>query len=311
MKRWLIVSFCIFLSGLWPAFSQFDTDVLAEWHSGPSEAVLGDSLAVLRIAPDLLFADGDDTRKLLAFMEIYPTDSELGLVTLKGDVDENDCYLVLELRQTGFVDDKDWRFLDAQTILECSRRAEESQNKLRAEQGLQPQFVRQLYQAPQYDRFRNRLRWGLYVEDEQGKVTVRYHMIWLGRTGYIETMIYFLPGKEDDILPFLDKVFQNIYFLPGKRYEDYRAGDPRAPYSMVALIVGQEEAVFAKFGGLSPLGHFFYDFGIPIVLFIITIAIIVLRYRYSKKRYDRQKKVADKQGDLEGLEPAGKESRII
>ncbi len=303
------VTVLLFFWLTFPVFPQFDGDVIANWISGPAEMILGDSLAVFSVDSLLLFANGDDTRKLLAFMDFYPTDSELGMITPKGE--DHLWYLVLEYRQSGYIPDKDKNFFDTQNILDCFARAEKTQNRQRLEVGLNPEFVVGIYQQPLYDKYRHTLSWGLFVADEMHNTQVRYHMIWLGRRGYIQTQIHFPSHTEDQVLPKLRSVLKSLHFLPGERYQDYQPGDSTADYSLVALMVGKEEAVYAKMGGFYLVARILRENLVVFLLSPLVLFVIIAKFYLTRKHLKKKKILEDKKSDLKDLEPPRKESRIV
>jgi uncharacterized membrane-anchored protein len=117
------------------AYAQQNTEVESvfksvKWQIGPCVSVLGDK-AEIRVPEGYVFADGNDTRRLLEVMHNLPSGIELGFLAPKS----LEWFLIFEFQESGYIKDDEKNSLDADAILKSLREGTEKANQEKAKRG--------------------------------------------------------------------------------------------------------------------------------------------------------------------------------
>jgi uncharacterized membrane-anchored protein len=253
------------------AFSENSLAQEVEWIEGPRVVDIGDNLAELVISEKYVFADGDDTRRLMAAMGNPPTGTEVGIVVPTGE--DVSWFLVFEYNKVGYVKDDEKDKIDADALLTDIRNGTGEANKERAEMGFAPLFIVGWYEPPHYDDVTNNLVWAILGESEGDRI-VNYNSKILGREGYMSTVLVADPDELDAIKGEVNRLMATFSYNEGKRYAEFKKGDKIAQYGLTALIAGGAGAVAVKTGLFAALGKFIAKLG----KFLIVIVVAVLAF---------------------------------
>ncbi len=218
-----------------------------DWTQGPSQADLG-SIAQVQVPYGYVFADGDDTRKLMELMENIVNYRELGFVA----PDNLEWFIVFEFDEIGYVRDDEKDLLDADALLHSLKQGTEEANKIRQQRGWTPLHILDWLQPPRYNPYTNNLEWATRgVAD--GDLVVNWNTRLLGRRGVMSVVLVADPSLIQAILPDYQKCMDGFSYKFGSRYGDWTTGDPTADVGLTALVVGGATAVAAKTGLLKGL----------------------------------------------------------
>jgi uncharacterized membrane-anchored protein len=212
------------------------------WQAGPGAAQLG-SVAEIQVPAGYSFANGDDTRRLMEWMENPVNGKELGLVR----PESFDWFVTFEFDDVGYVKDDDAKDLDADALLESLRQGSEEGNKERKARGWTTLDLVGWEYPPRYDSQSNNLVWACRYVSE-GRPVVNYNTRRLGRSGVMHISLVVNPDKLESSVPEFEKIMAGYGFTSGNRYSEFRVGDKVARYGLAALITGGAAAVAVKSG---------------------------------------------------------------
>ncbi len=223
-----------------------------DWIQGPDEITMGNNLATLQLPENFVFADGENTRRLMKAMHNGITDQEIGLVT---PADENaHWYIIFEYDPMGYVKDDEADKIDAEGILNGIKENTEAQNEENKKAGLPGIHVIGWQEAPHYDKATHNLVWSILAKDDEGGEIINYNTRLLGREGVTSITLVVEPGQLESIKPELSRVLDSFHYKAGKRYGDFIAGkDKIAEVGLTALVAGGVGAAAAKTGLLGKI----------------------------------------------------------
>ena len=231
-------------------YAQQDTEVESvfksvKWQIGPCVSVLGDK-AEVRVPEGYIFADGNDTRRLLEIMHNIPSGIELGFLAPK----TLEWFLIFEFQESGYIKDDEKNSLDADAILKSLREGTEKANEEKAKRGWGTMSIVGWQQPPRYNPATNNLEWAIIGTAKDNTETfVNWNTRLLGRSGVMSVKLVSDPDSLTKILPaYNDLLDTSFSYKAGNRYADFRQGDKVAQYGLSALVLGGAAAVAAKSG---------------------------------------------------------------
>jgi uncharacterized membrane-anchored protein len=221
------------------------------WVQGPKTVSLGNDVAELALSEQYVFADANDTRRLLKAMGNTVDNSEVGLVNpiAQGE----DWMVVFEYNADGFVKDDDANEIDKDAILESYQKGTEAANEQRKERGIPGLHVTGWFEEPHYDKKTHNLVWALRAKSDDGSEVVNYNMRLLGREGYMSVTLVDEPAKLAASRPKVEALLGGFRYKTGKSYAEWVPGDKVAQYGLVALVAGGAGAAAVKTGLLAGL----------------------------------------------------------
>jgi len=233
-----------------------------KWQEGPSLAKLG-GIAELRLPAGYMFADGEDTRRLMEVMENIPSGKEQGMVLGP----DRKWYVVFEFDDIGYVKDDEKNTLDAQAMLESIKRGNEAANEERKRRGWRPLTVIGWEQPPRYNPETHNLEWAIKAQSDES-ISINYNTRLLGRKGVMRVTLVGNPSNLPVILPDYKQLLTGFEFGSGNRYAEFVQGDKMAKYGLTALVVGGGAAVAAKAGVFKWLWKVLVAIGIGSLFFL-------------------------------------------
>ena len=219
------------------------------WVEGPRTVDLGNNIAQIDLGEGYIFANAEDTRKLMDYYGNPPSNKEMGIIKPKDP--KKNWFILFEYNPTGYVPDDEKDRIDADAILKSIKKGTEEANKLRQKKGFSPIHVLGWYETPHYDAFSNNLSWTILAEQDGGQQTVNYNIRLLGRHGVTEVVLVTGPEKLRSLKPEVENTIANFTYKRGKKYADFVQGDKLAKYGLTALIAGGAGAAAVKFGLLT------------------------------------------------------------
>ncbi len=239
------------------------------WEDGPLVGKLGGA-ATIRVPPDYAFTGGVGARKLLEHWGNLTDGSELGLVepTAEG---AGDWQALFEWAEVGKVEDDEK--LDAEELFEQMKEGEEEANEQRKKRGFEPLELVRFTTPPHYDPVTHNLEWGLLVRSPSGE-SINYLVKVLGRFGFMSVTLLCRPEDVEVALPPFRELLAGFEFVEGKRYAEWKQGDPIAEFGITGLVVGGAAAAAWKLGLLGKLAKF----AKVIVIAVVAGAGAVWRY---------------------------------
>ena len=140
------------------------------WLKGSATANIG-SLAEIRMSEGYMFANGNDTRRLLEAMQNLTSGSELGLV----GTEDLGYFVVFEFDNIGYVKDEEKDKLDADAILNQLKKDTEQGNQERQKRGWPAMNVVGWAVPPYYNSETNNLEWAVKFADSNGVESVNFN----------------------------------------------------------------------------------------------------------------------------------------
>jgi uncharacterized membrane-anchored protein len=223
-----------------------------DWVKGPKTVDLGAGIAEIRVGTDHLFADADETRKLMELHGNPVTDTEVGYITSMAE--DESWFTVFEYEKAGFVKDDDKDEIDADAILKGIREGTEASNEMRKKMGHEGLHVNGWYEAPHYDSATHNLVWATDNRTDSGERVINYNIRLLGRRGYMSATVVASPGELAKAKTSTANMLQSFAYKPGNRYAEFISGDKVAEYGLTALIAGGAGAAAAKLGLFGVIG---------------------------------------------------------
>ena len=257
---------------LYPPIIVLAQEAELNWVEGPNTVTLGNNVAKITFGEDYIFADGDDTRKLMERIGNPPTNNEVGVIIPKNY--ELGWFVVFEYYPAGYIKDDDRNTIDADAILKSIKKGTEKSNKYRQERGVAPFHVLGWYQEPYYDTNTNNLTWTLLGRSEDSEKdieTANHNIRLLGRYGYMSVVLVAERSTLASFKPEVDAIISNFSFVKGNRYAEYVKGDKVAKYGLTALVAGGAAAVAAKTGIFKMLAKFAKFIFIAVIGFFASI----------------------------------------
>lgn len=266
-----LVTFCLlaFLAGT-PCFAQEapseEPIVDVAWIVGPSTAELGE-VAKIDVPDGFVFANADDTRKLMESMQNTTNGLEMGFLAPS----EENWFVIFEYEQIGYVKDEDKDELDADAILKSITEATNESNKIRREKGWDTLTVLGWIQPPHYDEQTHNLEWATKAQSGKGDLYSNYNARILGRRGVMHSTLVCDPENIEKTLAEYKQILTGYKFQSGEKYAEFKSGDKIAKYGLLALITGGAAVVAAKTGLLRHLWKILLVAGAAVVAFFKKI----------------------------------------
>lgn len=261
MRRMLVMQFVIvvLLSG-YSAAAEDPATVFGSvnWIKGPATANIG-SLADIKVEDGYIFADGNDTRRLLEAMQNVTNGDELGLL---GTADLGH-FVVFEFDKIGYVKDEEKGSLDADAMLASIKKGTEESNKEREKRGWDAMTVLGWEIPPHYNSDTQNLEWALQYATKEGKI-INFNTRYLGRNGVMRVTLVTEPQEFQNVLPKFRTIMTGFSYQQGHRYAEYVQGDQVAKYGLSALVVGGAAAAAVKSGFAKYIGKIIIGIGIAI-----------------------------------------------
>lgn len=238
------------------------------WMNGPGTVDVGEDLAEIRLGAGHAFADGDDTRRVMAAMGNPETSLEVGMVVPTSE--DASWFIVFEYFDVGHIRDDEKDEIDADALLESIRRGTEEGNKQRVQMGFSPLHILGWHEKPHYDEATHNLVWAILGESD-GDSVVNYNTRILGREGYMSTVVVTGPQELEAVRGDVETVMSTFSYKDGRRYAEFREGDRMAKYGLAALIAGGAGAAAAKTGLLAAFGKVLAKLGKALVFVVIAV----------------------------------------
>ena len=232
------------------------------FQQGPSLGDLG-RIAEVHIPAGYVFANAEDTRKIMEAMQNPTSGSELGFVS---PANEN-WFIDYEFDDVGYIRDDEKSSLDADAMLDSIKNGTEEGNKERRRRGWPTLKILGWEQKPRYNETTHNLEWAIRAESD-GSPVINYNTRMLGRGGVMRVTLVTDPSELAPTLPKFKNVLAGFSFTQGHRYAEFLPGDKVAQYGLSALVVGGASAVAVKTGlfkwlwkaivvGVAAVGAFF------------------------------------------------------
>jgi uncharacterized membrane-anchored protein len=248
----LIISFLFGLSialAVVPSFAA-DSPPQVNWIEGGKTISMGDNLSTLKLPTGYLFANADDTSKLMKYMGNSPSKQDIGLVTPNNQ--NKTWFIVYRYDPMGYVKDDESKSIDKAAILEGIKAGTEEGNKQRQAEGGTQLTVIGWQEEPHYDPVSHNLIWAI-AATEDGKPLVNYNTRKLGRGGVTSINLVTTPSELPALKPVMETLISGYDYVPGNKYSDFIAGkDKVAEIGLIALIAGGA-GVAAKTGAFAKI----------------------------------------------------------
>ena len=219
------------------------------WVNGPRTVDLGNNVARIDLGEAYIFADAEDTKKIMEYSGEPVSQTEAGLILPKDQ--HKEWSMIFQYYPIGYVRDDEKDSLNSDAILEQITRATEKANKIRRKNGGVPLNIIGWYEKPRYDRRSHNLVWAVLAEEEGGNRFVNYNVRLLGRTGYMSVVLVTKPSNLSSFKSEVEGIIANFSYKRGKRFADFVQGDKLAKLGLSALIAGGAGVAAVKFGLLK------------------------------------------------------------
>ena len=210
------------------------------WIVGPKQASLG-SLADIEVPQGYHLTGEAGARVLLERMQNPVPDGLIGILA----PDSGKWWIVLTFTDVGYVKNADKESVDPAVVLKALRKQTETQNKERAEQGMEAILAVNWERAPVYDAGSHALEWVLLAETQSSKA-VNDTVLLLGRRGVLQIIsVQPYEAASGGSIP-LQQLVSHITFKEGQRYVDYVGSDKIADVNLAQLIVNDKHAAGSR-----------------------------------------------------------------
>jgi uncharacterized membrane-anchored protein len=237
-----------------------------EWVKGPAKVKIGDQ-AELNLPEGYMFADRENTRRVLEATHNIPNGRELGTVAPADD----DWLVFYEFEDVGYVKDDDKDKLDADALLKSVTQGTEAMNEERKKRGWGEFHITGWLEKPHYDTQTHNLSWSIVGKNEKGQQSANYHSRVLGRRGVMTVDLVVDPEQLQAALPGFRKASVDPFaFNADSNYRAFVKGDKVAEYGLAALILGGAAAAASKTGLFSGLFKLLAAFWKIIVLAFVA-----------------------------------------
>lgn len=220
------------------------------WIEGPAKAQM-DSIAEIDVPEGFLFAEAEDTKKLMQYYGNQVTDIEVGYLAPR----DNSWFIVFEFNETGYVKDDEKTSIDKDKLLKDIQKGTSEGNKWRKDNNLPELNVVGWHIPPYYDSETHNLEWATELESEGSRI-FNHNIRYLGRKGVMEMTIVADTEHFDDALKTSKQLLTKYTFSKGNTYGEFVKGDKIAKYGLTALIAGGTVAAAAKSGLLAKFWKF-------------------------------------------------------
>ncbi|MEM9836629.1 MAG: DUF2167 domain-containing protein [Bacteroidota bacterium] len=221
---------------------------------------LGDGLAALTIPEGYRYIGPDDSHTVLVDLwgnPPYASEGSLGMLfPANANPSDPDSYGIdIFFEEEGYVKDDDAEDIDYDDLLRDMQADTDATNAERIELGYEAIDLVGWANPPYYDATNKRLHWAKELHfDGTEENTLNYHVLFLGRRGYLNMNVIGSMKDVDKVTADLPDIMPSVSFMEGHRYADFDASvDKVAAYGIGALIAGK---VLAKTGILAAIGIF-------------------------------------------------------
>ncbi len=233
-----------------------------DWQYGPSVAEL-DKWAEIKVPVEYVYANGDDTKKLMEKMGNQPSDTMVGFLA----PESLEWFAVFEFEETGYIKDDEKDDLDSDAILNTIRKGTEEGNKVRIEKGFTALHIVGWEIQPQYNEVTHNLEWAIRAKDDEENIILNHNTRLLGRKGVMKATLVVAPQYFSEVFPLYSTCLNDFDFKSGMKYAEYIKGDKIAKYGLTALVAGGAGVAAAKLGIFKILAKF----GKVILLALVAI----------------------------------------
>jgi uncharacterized membrane-anchored protein len=235
------------------------------WKAGPAKVVVADAVRV-NIPEGYKFVDKDGARAVLERMKNPVSKNLVGILAPSSAK----WFMVLEYSDIGYVNDRDKDRLDTTAMLKSARRmiARQNQENLVGPMPGAASAVVEWELKPVYYSAEHKLEWAIRLGNPSEAV-VNYTVRFFGRRGVLDATAVQKYKSDLDLTP-LRKATQEMLFLEGQRYADYKPGDKLAGFSLAQLAANENAWDLAS---LSSGGHSGLLMGI-IVTFLVLVGLV-------------------------------------
>ena len=230
-----------------PPETSADDTRRVKWICGPTNVPMED-ISSIELPEGLLFTDAEGAKEMMQELGNLISDREIGLIA-PASTNEN-WWLLFEFDEIGYVKDDDRKDLDADALLKKLRKGQAKANQRRKEKGLKELEIVGWYKKPFYNEKTHNLEWCTVAREKgtEGEEFVNYNIRILGRYGVTRITLISSIEELDRAVPVVEDLLSGYEYQPGKRYAEFRKGDPVAKYGLAALVVGGATAVALKTG---------------------------------------------------------------
>ena len=258
-SKGLIASVCyIVITMLYVSFSAIafadgeegEAQITVDWVTGPSDADIG-KMATIKLPEGYVFADGDDTRKIMEYYGNQITDREVGYIAPQ----DQSWFMVFEFEETGYIKDDEKEDCDQDASLDSLKEGTKQGNEWRKENNIPEMEVVGWHTAPFYNEKTNNLEWGIEFASN-GNQIINYNIRYLGRKGVMEVILVCNPDQLEKAIDETQSLLVSYSFTKGNKYSEFVSGDKMAKYGLSALVAGGTIAAAAKSGLLQRFWKF-------------------------------------------------------
>lgn len=218
-------------------------DPLIKWSEGPCDGPIGD-VAKLAVPAGVAYTGKDGTRRFILALKNLPGSQVATAQWMKPPF----WQAYFSINAEGYIKDEDKDELDADKLLSVLKEGCKLGNEERRRRGIDTFEIAGWAVPPHYDEATHNLEWGTRLHGEVGEDTINYEIKLLSRSGYVSSMLVCSPDELAVALPQFRKLIAAVAFLPGKRYDEMKPGDPIADATLTTLIVGGAAALGWKAG---------------------------------------------------------------
>ena len=237
------------------------------WTKGPARVSIG-SAAEMDLPSWYMYADGNDTRKLLEAMQNLTSGQELALISNK----DLSTFAVYYFDETGYVKDDEKGSLDADAMISQIQKSTAAGNEEKKKRGWRTMSVAGWDIKPRYNTVTNNLEWAIRFNDEAGDgSSTNYNTRYLGRRGVMRAILVSDPKNIQASIEQFQGLMTGFTFTGGNKYSEYVKGDKVAKYGLSALVVGAAAAAAVKGGLFKYLGKFIFAIGLAVIAFFKSI----------------------------------------
>ena len=209
-----------------------------DWIQGPQQVNLR-KVATLSLPPGYAFLGEKDTRTLLRVLRNITRGDEIGFIAPSPP----SWVVVVRYLDSGFIRDAEARTLDESALLQSVRAEGEQTNSRRQQFGLSNVTLQGWEVPPSYDPLTHRLEWAVQTISQNQKV-VNHCISILGRKGVVQLFLLDEHNTAAAITG-MRQLAQDMQFMAGERYEDFRPGDRLALGGLELLPVSGTSGRFA------------------------------------------------------------------
>jgi uncharacterized membrane-anchored protein len=228
-----------------------------DWTVGPAQVPLG-AAATLELPAGYRFAGPEGAKEFNKIQQNLPDSSDVGVLIppLEQYADPKTGWCIFfKYFDEGYVKDNEKDLLDADAVLKALQQVQMAGNAERRQRGWPTLQITGWQQPPAYDAATHHLTWAIQAISDKGKPVANYDSRILGRSGVIQVRMVLAPGQLTSTIPTCRMIESQIHFIPGKTYQEFRAGDRVAQYGLTALITGGVTvAVFKAWKPLLAVG---------------------------------------------------------